>query len=168
MFVPTPPQKVHSVMQESDLQNSLWIRGTKESISFLSVKWQCWWNTVGWKRACGCWIWGIEVLLFLVRKLKWPEKGNSEVLLAPGDLLWFPLVGIWIRFSTVSINTVVSVSLPSQLPFSPQREARDQTFLNYSPIRHHKGREQIWQSKWCVYLNLERARLNLESVGSHK
>lgn len=64
----------------------------------------------------------------------WPEterlqKGNSEVLLAPGDLLRFPVAGIWIRFSAVSINTVVSVSLPNQLPFLPQREARDQTFL---------------------------------------
>ena len=101
-----------------------------------------------------------SVLFTLSQKLNWPQKGSSEVPLGPGDLLWFPSVGIWSRFSTVSINTFVSVSLPNQLPFLTQGEARDQTFLHYGPIRHYKGREQVWQSKWCVYGNLERARLN--------
>lgn len=29
----------------------------------------------------------------------------------------------------------------------PREKPRDQTFLHDSPLRHQKGREQIWQSK---------------------
>lgn len=63
----------------------------------------------------------------LRQKLNWLQRGNSGILFTPGDLLQLSFVGIWGQFYTVSINTVVSVSLPNQLPFSPQEEARDQT-----------------------------------------
>lgn len=79
------------------------------------------------------------------------SERSSGVRLAPGDLLRRPFVGIWSPFSTVSVNTVVSVPLPNRLPFSPQGEARDQTFLRYRPLGRGKGRGRLGsQNDVCV------------------